>query len=297
MAGTFLRRGASAAFLYAGIGPRILLAADEGAGGGGGGGDQQQGGDKGAGGDPPPAFAAPDFLPDHLRGKDAAETLAKLAPDWKTQRDNLAQRQPTRPETPEGYEFTPADDIKQHFAEDVAKDPALSVLRKVAHEIDMPKDKFGPFISAAISGLAKAKLIGQPDPYAIDYDKEAKALVPQDKAGAPEAEQKAAVKARVDTAQTFIDTLKARGEIDEGMQEEFGLLLETAAGVRVVEFLHNHLTSEKGFQLGQGGGAAGGYSMADYNRDSNDPRYFSTSAKYDPAFRAEVDAKSKHLFK
>ncbi len=286
--------------LYGGRLAGLLLAPDDGAGSGAGAGDPPAAGGAGdppAGGDGgnPPAFAAPDFLPEHLRGKDAAETLAKIAPDWKTQRDTLAQRQPAKPETADGYEFAPADNTKQFFKDDPTKDPVIAVMKQVAHKYDMAKDKFAGFMNDTLGELAKAGLIGG-DTAGIDYAKEGAALVPEDKRNLPEAEQKALAKARVDTAQTFADTLKARGEIDDSMHQEFSLLLETAAGVRLVEFMASGLTAEKGLVLG-GGVSGSGYSMADYNRDAADPRYFSTGAKYDPAFRAEVDAKSKHLFK
>ncbi|SEK37224.1 hypothetical protein SAMN04515666_101349 [Bosea lupini] len=275
----------------------VLALAPEGDGAGApppaGTGGQPQG-DGGAGGGA--AFVPPDFLPEHLRGKDAVETLGKLAPEWKTQRDSLAQRWTPPPEKPDGYEFAPAPELKQFFAEDAGKDPVVGVLRGVAHKIGMSADKFAPFVNEAVGELQKAGLIGK-DQGAPDYDAEMKALVPEDKRSAPEAEQKAAAKARHDNAQTFADTLLARKDIDEGMREEFGLLLESANGVRLVEMMITHMTGEKGFVFGGQGGGGSGYTMADYNRDSADPRYNSNSPKYDPAFRQETDNKSKHLWK
>lgn len=255
-------------------------------------GQTQGGGDPGTGA----AFTPPEFLPEHLRGKDAAETLTKLAPEWKTQRDSLAQRWTPPPEKPEGYEFAPAAELKQFFADDPAKDPAVGVLRSVAHKIGMAADKFAPFVNDVVDGLHKAGLIGKEDG-APDYDAEMKALIPDDKRTAPEAEQKAAAKARHDNAQTFADTLLARKDIDEGMHEEFGILLESANGVRLVEYVIGQATGEKGFVFGGQPGGGAGYTMADYNRDSADPRFNSNSVKYDPAFRMEVENKAKHLWK
>lgn len=286
--------------LGAGLLAMLLRAPDD--GGGTGGGDPPPGGGAGdpppggGGNGDPPAFTPPDFLPEHLRGKDPAETLAKLAPDWKAQRDGLAQRWTPPPDKPEAYEFAPAAELKQFFADDPAKDPVVGVLRGVAHKIGMSADRFAPFVNDAVAELQKAGLIGAKDETAVDYAKEWPQLVPDDKKSLPEPEQKAAAKARLDTAQAFADTLKSRGDIDEGMHGEFGVLLETAAGVRLVEFMISGITKEKGFVFGgQGGG--GGYTMADYNRDSGDPRYSSTSPKYDPAFRADVDAKAKPLWR
>lgn len=278
----------------------LLLAPEDGTGGAGG--DKPAGesgappSDGGANGGDPPAFAPPEFLPEHLRGKDPAETLAKLAPEWKTQRDSLAQRWTPPPEKPDGYEFAPVPELAKFFGDDPAKDPVVGVLRGVAHKIGMSADKFAPFVNEAVGELQKQGLIGKEAP-GVDYDKEWPQLVPDDKKTLPEAEQKAAAKARLDTAQAFADTLKTRGEIDAAQHEEFGILLESAAGVRLVEFMIKGLTGEKGFVFGGQGQGGSGYSMADYNRDSADPRYSSTSHSYDPAFRREVDEKSKPLFK
>lgn len=285
-------------FRDAGLRAGLLLAPEDGTGGGtqspGGEGGTPPGG--GAGGGDPPAFVPPEFLPEHLRGKDAGETLGKIATDWKAQRDALAQRQPAKPETAEAYSFAPVDDLKPLFGEDLSKDPVIAAARVAAHKHGLSNDQFAGFLNDVVGEAKKAGLIGKSEP-AVDYDKEWPQLVPADKANLPEAERKAAAKARLDTVQTFADTLKARGEIDDAMHGEFSILLETAAGVRLVEFMAQNLTAEKGIVFGGNNSAGDGYTMADYNRDSSDPRYSSTSPKYDPAFRAEVEAKSKHLWK
>lgn len=283
-------------FRNAGLRAGLLLAPEDGTGGGaapaGGDGAAPAGG---TGGGDPPAFVPPEFLPEHLRGKDAGETLGKIATDWKAQRDALAQRQPAKPETADAYSFTPADDLKPLFGEDLTKDPVIAAARVAAHKHGLSNDQFAGFLNDVVGEAKKAGLIAPSDP-AVEYEKEWPQLVPADKANLPEAERKAAAKARHDTAQLFADTLKARGEIDEGMHSEFSILLETAAGVRLIEFMQQNLTAEKGIVFG-GGQPAGGYTMADYNRDSEDPRFSSTSTKYDPAFRAEIEAKAKHLWK
>lgn len=162
-----------------------------GAGGGGAGGDAGgagDAGDKGGGsildlaskakpGEAKPGepgqYTAPDFLPDHLRGKDADETLTKLHTAYKGARDAMAKGRGKLdgdvPEKSDGYTFEDtgtADAPDKIFAEltNEASKPLVSAAQKAAHKMGIPDKAFQGFMREFVASAGESGLpIGMDD--------------------------------------------------------------------------------------------------------------------------------------
>ena len=151
---------------------------DAGAGEGGeGGGEGGEGGDKGgsildlASGDKGGEggkegeegdYKAPDTIPEHMRGKDADETLANVMKAYKGARTSLSEGKGKLegdvPENIDGYTFE-ADGDDDKLAEEMnseASKPVVDAFKKAALDIGIPNKAFAAFMRAGLSNAAEA---------------------------------------------------------------------------------------------------------------------------------------------
>lgn len=229
----------------------------------------------------PAAWQAPDGLPDHLRGKTAEETVAKLYPAYKGARDAMAQKGEV-PKDIAGYVMDDADPALKPYVAHLPDDPAYKVIREAALKSQIPVGQFKAFAAEVYKGLIAGNVAGF-----VDVQAEAAALVPDDAKAMPEAERTALVTARVSNAHAF-----ATGLEQFGFSKRSATFLAdgaaSAAGVEAIETIRD-LVGERAPALG--GAAPGGLTDADLDMRVVDPRN-----RTDKAFAAETDAMMRRRY-
>ncbi|HRJ66242.1 MAG TPA: hypothetical protein PLW48_03830, partial [Alphaproteobacteria bacterium] len=192
-----------------------------------------------------PQYYRPEGLPDHLAGKDDRETIDKLYKAF----DGFRQQQGKKgvPETPDGYELTLADDIKDKVlrpGED-GKDPLFEAMKPIAHKYGLSKDAFSAMAGELYQAVA-ALTGGGGDPAAaagegIAADFDFKSLGGAEKA-AP----------MIEGATVWLNGLKQSGAINDAVAKELQLLTTYAEGVQALNALRG-LTGEKTIPANTGG--------------------------------------------
>jgi hypothetical protein len=291
--------GGSAAFLHAGLGPRIMLAPDDGGAAGGGaaagaagaasgGGDGaaagaggaaaaagQSGGDGGA----PPAPYRPDGLPDHLVGASERETIDKL---WKAQegyRQAQAKYEPP-PADASGYTFEFSDKVKP-YAADFGEDKFFGGVKEDLLAAGIGSKTANAFLDKVLGRMIDMNLVDAP----VDVEAEKVKLAPAEAKSLPPAERDAAIQRRVSTNVAFVDSLKAKGFGAEAASDLAAELVAFPALNDLVEFM----------RLGQGAGPAlggnqaGEATRADLEKRMADPRQKFGTATFDADFAKETD--------
>lgn len=235
------------------------------------------GGDKG--GLPPKPDGAFDLalLPEDMRGATPDETLGKLFPKFKEFSDKEAARGavPTRQED---YPIELDADTAKLFP-DLANDPAMEIARKWALENKMPANEFKGTIGGLLTALAKGGVMGD----AIDPDAEMTALGGGEKA-----------EGRVTAAENFITRLETTDKAPASVINEAKLMMATASGVEMLEWIQAR-SGEQGIDPPGDGGRKGALTAADIKDMRKDERYRTDSDKYDPAFRKRTDDLAKTL--
>jgi hypothetical protein len=247
--------------------PVVWGPADEGAPGGegdGAGGEAESGGEGGVSGDPgdggdPPAgsildaleaaktaetkegteekkgegWKPPEGIPEHLRGKDADETIAKLQKAYAGARQELSKRpgpQGTVPDAPEGYALKPVGDKDPIAAEwsNPESKPFVDAFQAAAHELKIPAELFSDLMRKGLEKVGDLGIpIGRSEEDLIEFsaEKEMGALV------------KAVGEKEALTMLTTVDTY-ARKLTDSGLltkeeQAELRVMVGTAESARV----------------------------------------------------------------
>lgn len=253
------------------------------AGGAAGGGDGKggAGGAAGGAGDGAGAWKLPDGVPDHLRGKDAAEFSTKLFEDWGKQRQALS-KVPVAPKDANEYVYKPSDKAAP-FVGDLAKDPVFNVIKKAAFDAGIPAQMFEKGIGGFYEALVEAKML--PEPY--NPAKERAAFLGPEGRGLSDAQMVEKLTPMLNEAQGFITALVTDKHIDESGAREMLGLLDTASGAKAVLGLQKLLAS-KGLQLG-GGQASGGTTPEGLRTRLADPRNDPNRHEYNRPFAEETE--------
>jgi hypothetical protein len=150
----------------------------------------------------------PKDLPEHLVGKDQAETMDKLADALKGYRQRDAQN--GVPDKVDAYNAFPTDvpdTVKPHL-ETLVTDPLYGRVAEKALALKVPVAAYQGMVQEFISVSAEMGLM---EPI-VDAAAERSALVPDAVRHLPEAEQKAAVNRRMDENYSWLDAMVARGD-------------------------------------------------------------------------------------
>lgn len=230
-------------------------------------------------------WRAPDFLPDHLRGKDVGETFARVAEDWKGLRDRVAQT-PAPGKTVAEYAFTPSEKSAP-FLGDLANDPVLAVSQEAALKAGLSPKQFSDFVGQFYDTLADAGKLPQP----YDAARERAALIGPDARFMSEAQQVEAVRPVLEGAARFLDGLKTTGELTPEAHALLGAQLDTAAGAKAIAAIAKLFAANgpRGLAMGgEAGGAGRPTTAADLRARQRDARNDPDSASFDRGFREKT---------
>lgn len=169
------------------------------------------------------------------------------------------------PEAADGYAVNVSDAAREKLGL-TDGDPMVAALSKFAHESGKPQGWLDDVMEGA-AALAEAGLFDS----AFDPATEAAALGEN-------------AEGRRREVEVFAESLKARGEIDEGMYGELMSLSPTANGVKLIEYMRKQMGA--GGEIPKPGGEVSGTDAAQAKARElrADPRYES-----DRAFRAAAD--------
>jgi hypothetical protein len=270
---------------------RTFAPADEGGGGGGEGGEGEGNADGGEGegegsgegdgdagkvksgsildmakpGDKPGEgegdYKAPDYLPEHLRGKDNDETMKKLHEAYAGARKTLSKGnnkiEGTLPEKPEDYTFEDTgkegepDKVFAELSSEASK-PMVDMARRAAHKAGIPDKAFAGFMRDFVAGAGESGL-----PIGMD-DGEA-----QEISGAAEMEKLTELVGSgvgastiVNTNQRYLEKVVARGTLHEDDMAEFRIMCGTAEGANIFYKILTAELGEKPIPVAEGGAGA-----------------------------------------
>jgi len=217
----------------------------------GGEGDQGKGGEGGE-------YTAPDYLPEHLRGKDADETLKKVHDAYAGARKTLSKGgnklDGDVPDKPDGYTFEDTGSEKEPdkvFAEltSEASKPMVDMARKAAHKAGIPDKAFAGFMRDFVAGAAEGGLpIGVDDGEAQQISAEAEMEKLTELVGSG-----AEASTLVNTVSTYAQKLVDRGTIASEDLGEFGVMVGTAESAHLFYRIMTAELGEKPIPAAEGG--------------------------------------------
>lgn len=176
----------------------------------------------------PGGWKPPEGVPDHLKGKDAEETLAKIAKAYAGARAELSKGKPmagTIPEAPDGYALKPAGDKDPVAAEWNAPESKVMVdaFQAAAHELKVPAEVFQGLMRKGLEKLqAQGIPIGMTEEEAVELSAEAEFESLQKVMGGPK--QAATV---INTVDTYRQKLLDRGLMTKEEEAEFRVMVGT----------------------------------------------------------------------
>lgn len=178
----------------------------------------------------PPAWEAPKDVPDHLKGKDATETLAKVLKAYQGARAEISKGGKltgTIPETADGYALKPVGDKDPVAAEWANEDskPLVDAFQNAALEMKLPAEVFQDLMRRGMTKLQEQGIpIGLTDEEAIELSAEAEHEALRKMVSDP---READV--IVHTVDGFRQKLADSGTITEEESNEFRVMCGTAA--------------------------------------------------------------------
>lgn len=237
----------------------------EGDAGGEGGGSildmANKGGEGGEGEGEGGEYTAPDFLPEHLRGKDADETLKKVHDAYAGARKALSKGgnklDGEVPDKPDGYTFEDAgseEEPDRIFAEltSEASKPMVDMARKAAHKAGIPDKAFAGFMRDFVAGAAEGGLpIGVDDVEAQQISAEAEMEKLTELVGSG-----SEASTLVNTVSTYAQKLVDRGTIAKEDMAEFGVMVGTAESALLFYRIMTAELGEKPIPVAEGGAGA-----------------------------------------
>jgi len=237
-------------------------------------------GDPPGAGDPPAGPYRPEGLPDHLFGKSDKETvdaLFKAFNGYRTAESQRAEKFGIIPKDIAGYKANLADDLKPYVPE-LDKDPVYNNFQKRAAELGITDKQF----DGLVNGFFKDTIAlgGVEKPY--DAEAEREALIPQAEMADP-AERAREVDRRSRDAIAYMDVLTTRG-LDPASADMVKGMLDTAAGIKLVEYFRNQARETQPSLQGN----ATGVTREDLQKRTADPRNDPRDPKYDQAFATET---------
>jgi hypothetical protein len=239
---------------------------DGGDGGGADGGKTRQSildfadeGKTGTDGVEPGEWAAPEGIPDHLKGEDADRTLAKVLKAYQGARTELAKKgradgalEGAVPEKWEDYTFDPEGDDDKIAAEINSEQskPVVDGFRKAAHEVGIPDKAFQAFMRKGLSNVANetGMMFGLSTEQLQEVSRETEMEALAKEVGPAQ-------------AQTMVNTVKAWGDklagngilTNEAEVTEFKVMAGTALATKIMHRIMTGYLGEKAIPPAIGG--------------------------------------------
>lgn len=254
---------------------------------------------------PPPTgggdggWKPPAGLPEAFSGSTADEVLGKLLggySDLNTRAEGLRTelaRRPKAPDKPESYTFKPSEKLAPYFGEG---NKSLDFVRQAAHKHGIPDTAFGPMLEDIYGPMVDAGLI--PPPFnpqkEIDGFSKATGLDRQGVAGA--------LNENLTFAKGLVEQLKGVPEASrQGVTAALLALTDTADGNVLIRALAGRL-NEAGIRVAGDPASTGGYSEADLQKLTADPRidprnrdHADPDKRYDPQLREQYDQLTRRV--
>jgi hypothetical protein len=234
-------------------------------------------------------WAPPEYIPAHLRDEDPAKFAAKVAEDWKRQRDEIGKRG-APPKDPAGYTFKPSDKVAP-FVPKLENDPVFLAFRDQAHKTGMAPGQFQDLVSGFYETLVEKGVLAKP----YNPGAERRAYLGEQASGMTDEQTIEAMRPHIASAEGFLNGLKRNGTLTAESVKALEPLLETHVGLRALAGLRGAMGG-RGLQPGGDAGSAGGVTRTELQARMRDPRNDRSSGKYDAKFAAAIDADYKRLY-
>lgn len=211
------------------------------------------------GGDEGGEWAAPEGLPDHLKGEDADKTLAKVLKAYQGARTELAKKGKAEgklegvvPEKWEDYAFEAEGDDDKIATEinSEASKPIVDGFRRAAHEVGIPDKAFKEFMRKGLSNVANdtGMMFGASTEQLQEISRETEMEALSKEVGPAQ-------------AQTMVNTVKAWGDklqgngvlLNDAEREEFNIMAGTALSTRIMHRIMTAYLGEKAIPATVGG--------------------------------------------
>ena len=202
-------------------------------------------------------WKAPEGLPDHLRGADAGDTLAKVLTAYNGARKELSQRKPGAssldgavPESPDGYVFEATGDDDKIAAELNSEEskPIVDAFKAAAHKLGIPDKAFAALMREGLAGVDAAGIpIGASNEDAQRISGEAELQKLSTMAGG--AKEAGTI---VNTLSGYGEKLVQRGIISKEDLGEFRVMAGTAESAMLFYRIITGELGEKPMPLGDG---------------------------------------------
>lgn len=220
----------------------------------------------------------PEGLEEAFQGETDQETIDKL----------MAGIQSAKPQLPAditGYEYTPADELKDYFAAE--DDPLLNAAKTAALNNGIAPDAFSKFINETFKDPVAQGMIAPP----YDPKREMDLL-----AGMIGGDAQAAEKA-INDAEAIAGNIAQALKLPDHAAAFFSGMAETASGVMVIRAVQN-MALEKGIPLsGSGDGNSNAFfSKSELRKMGDDQRLNPASGKYDEDLAKKYDDSYRHHY-
>jgi len=196
----------------------------------------------------PGDYKAPDFVAEHLRGKDADETLEKIHTAYKGARDKLAKGtgalEGEVPDAADAYSFSDQgteEEPDKVFAElsSEASKPLVDMAKAAAHKMGIPDKAFEGFMREFVQAGGEAGIpFGLSDEEAEEISAEAEMEKLTEITGSG-----AEASTMVNTVMTYAQKMVDRGVMTKEQIGEFKVMVGTAESVQI---FYNMLVGEMG---------------------------------------------------
>ncbi|RUW46090.1 hypothetical protein EOA36_26475 [Mesorhizobium sp. M8A.F.Ca.ET.021.01.1.1] len=192
-------------------------------------------------------------MPDTMFGKDDRETIDKMhtALNGYRQRDSAV---PDKAEAYQAFEVDKAPEAIRPHLQQLAKDPLFAAVSKVAMEEKVPVATMHKLTTALYAQAAEAGILEAP----VDIAAERSALLPDAAKNLPKADQDKAIDARMQANEDFVNLMVQQGLPKEVGEHGLLMLMDTAKGNQLIEFLANKITGGGKAAPFAGAGASGG---------------------------------------
>lgn len=173
----------------------------------------------------------PEGVPEAMRGKDAKETIGKLAAAL-----------PQVPKAPADYKLELSGEAAR-LAGDLAADPVLPIAQKVAHKAGLTNAQFSGMVGELYAELHKQGMLTPLVDTAAEFEK----LKPR--AGTP-AERLVAAEKRLLAAQGMVNRFRDGGILTKTEANNLMAITVVADGITAIEKLGKLLLTEDGVRAG-----------------------------------------------
>lgn len=244
-----------------------------------GGGDDDGDDDGGEGGDGDGDTFDANIYPEHLRGKDAAETLEKTMTAYKGLRSE--KKSGKAPAEAKDYKFTVPDHLSEIIDLKTPEDQkVLAAFQTAFHDIDVPADQFQKGVAGVLDALIAEGVV----PGKTDTDAMITALGGKEKATQ-----------LIAGGQNWIDGLRDRKYVTPTMANELEILAGTADGLGALLAMRD-LTGAKTLTTNFVNTGDDTLTADDLKDRGRDPRSDPNSDKYSAAYCKETQALYKKAY-